>query len=205
RPLILVVSFRYTTPRFTADGKGMKALSWAARDWNFAGVLRYQSAELIRTPASNNSLMTQLARDRTNNPATWGGGATFWNRVPGVSPLLFDPNCKCFDPTTQLVLNPAAWTDAPAGQFGTSAAYYNNFRWQRQPAESLSFGRTFRLFREGTNLNIRAEFQNVFNRLYLANPALVNITGFNPTPSNPSTPTLCAGGCFDASGARNSN
>jgi hypothetical protein len=32
----------------------MKALSWAVRDWNIAGVLRYQSGELLRTPASNN-------------------------------------------------------------------------------------------------------------------------------------------------------
>src|SRR5262249_12723238 len=57
RPFILVTSFRYTTPGFNADGKGFKALSWAVRDWNFAGVLRYQSGEVIRVPASNNSLL----------------------------------------------------------------------------------------------------------------------------------------------------
>src|SRR5206468_11932310 len=58
--------------------------------------------------------------------------------------LFRSPNCHCFDPNTTLVLNPAAWTDAAPGQFGTAAAYYNDYRWQRQPAESLSFGRTFR-------------------------------------------------------------
>jgi hypothetical protein len=85
--------------------------------------------------------------------------------------MLFDPNCKCFDPTTQLVLNPAAWTDAPAGTFGTAAPYYNDYRWQRQPNESLSIGRNFRLAREGkVALSIRAEFQNMFNRVFLANP-----------------------------------
>src|SRR4029077_6040997 len=48
RPFILVTSFRYTTPRFAANGTGMKALSWAAREWNIAGVLRYQSGEVLR-------------------------------------------------------------------------------------------------------------------------------------------------------------
>src|SRR5262249_27591850 len=66
RPFVLVTSFRYTTPGFSASGLGMKALAWAARDWNIAGVLRYQSGEVLRTPASNNGLLTQLARDRTN-------------------------------------------------------------------------------------------------------------------------------------------
>lgn len=69
-----------------------------------------------------------------------------------------DPNSH-FDPTTQLVLNPNAWTDAPLGQFGTSAAYYNNFRWQRQPAESMSFGRLFPFGKEGRySIQVRAEF-----------------------------------------------
>jgi hypothetical protein len=47
RPFILVTSFRHTTPGFSADGNGtgMKALSWAIRDWNFAGVLRYLSCD----------------------------------------------------------------------------------------------------------------------------------------------------------------
>src|SRR5262249_2192072 len=155
RPFMLVVSFRYTTPGFAADGTGMKALSWIVRDWNFAGVLRYQSGQVIRVPASNNGFFRQLAR--TDNPATWGGANTFWNRVAGEPLLNFDPNCKCFDPTAQLVLNPKAWTDAPAGTFGTAAPYYNDYRWQRQPAESLSLGRTFGLAKENrVNLDIRA-------------------------------------------------
>jgi hypothetical protein len=205
RPFVLVTSFRYTTPRLRADGGGMKALSWAARDWNFAGVLRYQSGEVIRVPASNNNLLTQLARDRNNNPALWGGGTTYWNRVPGQSLLLVDPNCKCFDPTTQLVLNPAAWTDAPAGQFGTSAPYYNNFRWQRQPAESLSLGRTFGLDKESRfKFDVRVEFFNVFNRLFLANPAGVgNTTGScaNGTCSQPAGPNPAASTVRDRTGA----
>ena len=189
RPFVLVTSFRYSTPGFNADGKSTKALSWAVRDWNIAGVLRYQSGEVLRTPASNNGLLTQLARDRTNNPAVWGGGQTYWNRAPGVNPLLFDPNCHCFDPTTQLVLNPAAWTDAPAGTFGTSAPYYSNYRWQRQPAESLSLGRTFGLAKENrVKLDVRVEFFNVFNRLFLANPTPISSVTQSPGP-NAAAPT----------------
>ena len=33
----------------------------------------------------------------------------------------------------------------PPGTFGTAAPYYNDYRWQRQPAESLSLGRIFRM------------------------------------------------------------
>jgi Carboxypeptidase regulatory-like domain/TonB dependent receptor len=183
RPFMLVTSFRYTTPSIS----GMKALSYALRNWNIAGVLRYQSGEPIRTPASNNGLLGQLAR--TDNPGGFGGGRTTWNAVAGVNPLLVDPNCKCFDPTTQLVLNPAAWTDAPGGQWGTAAPYYNNYRWQRQPSESLSLGRTFGLAKDGKiKFDVRAELFNVFNRLYLSNPTIIN-TGANNGP-NAAAPTV---------------
>ncbi len=188
RPFVLVTSFRYTTPGFVRNGSGMKALSWAVRDWNIAGVLRYQSGEVLRTPSSNNGLLTQLARDRNNNPAVWGGGQTFFNRT-GQPVLLVDPNCKCFDPTTQLVLNKDAWVDAPPGQFGNSAPYYNDLRWQRQPQESLSLGRTFGLTKENrVKLDVRAEFFNVFNRLFLASPAGVG-TNTQPAGPNAAAPT----------------
>jgi hypothetical protein len=189
RPFILVVSFRYTTPGFAASSGGAKALSWFVRDWNFAGVLRYQSGEVLRVPASNNNWLNQLARGPSNNPAIWGGGTTFWNRT-GQPLLNFDPNCKCFDPTTQLVLNPAGWSDAAAGQFGTAAPYYNDYRWQRQPAESMSLGRTFGLGKENRfKLDIRAEFYNIFNRLFLASPA--GVSPFTqPAGPNPAAPTV---------------
>jgi hypothetical protein len=190
RPFMLVVSFNYTTPGINGSGAAFKALSWAARDWVVGGVLRYQSGELIRTPASNNALMTQLAR--TDNPAIWGGGRTLWNPVAGVNALSVDPNCHCFDPTRTLVLNPAAWTDAAPGAFWTAAPYYNNYRWQRKPAESLSIGRNFKLAKEGrVSLNVRAEFQNIFNRLFLASPIPImqagNPTNFGLNPVQPTT------------------
>ncbi len=101
---------------------------------------------------------------------------------------MVDPNCHCFDPTKQLVLNPAAWQDVGPGQFGTSAPFYNDFRWQRQPAESMSFGRQFAIAKEGKiNLYIRAEFQNIFNRTFYASPST---NGFGAAGLNPTAPVL---------------
>jgi hypothetical protein len=173
-PQTITISFSYTTPKLSgASSTATKALSWLVRDWTYSGVLRYQSGFLIRVPGSNNQLFNDLGRGffgpGLNNPAIWGGADTFYNRVPGKPLFLVDPNSH-FDPTNQLVLNPAAWSDAPLGQFGTSAGFYNDFRWQRQPGESMGFGRVFP-FKEGRyNIQVRAEFQNIFNRLFYSAP-----------------------------------
>jgi hypothetical protein len=84
--------------------------------------------------------------------------------------------------------------DAPAGQFGTSAPYYNNFRWQRQPAESLSLGRTFGMGNEGRfKLDVRAEFFNIFNRLFLSSPSGVGQTT-QPAGPNPAATVVPTNG-----------
>src|SRR5204862_2359634 len=142
------ISFNYTTPKLTGSSGGMKFASAVLHDWTFGGLLRYQSGDLIRVPGSTNALLTQLGRGAENNPATWGGGNTFFNRVAGQAFLKKDPNCHCIDPQHDLVLNPAAWSDPAGGTFGTSAPYYNDYRWQRQPSESLSLGRNFRIANE---------------------------------------------------------
>ena len=105
----------------------------------------------------------------------FGGTGTNFNFANGNQNLFaVDPNSH-FDPTKQLALNSAAWVDAPFGQFGTSAPYYNNYRWQRQPAESINFGRIFAMGREGKyQLQIRAEFQNMFNRHFFSAPSSTN-------------------------------
>jgi hypothetical protein len=195
RPFMLVISFNYTTPKFNADTKGLKAFSWAARDWTFGGVLRYQSGVVIQTPPSSNNLLTQLARGPANNPALFGGGNTYENRVPGVSLFNVDPNCHCFNPQTTLPLNPNAWTDAAPGTFGTSAPYYSDYRWQRQPQESLSLGRNFPLAKEGrVVLNIRAEFYNVFNRVFLSTPNIGGFFGVNSLTAPSYTNGVLTGG-----------
>jgi hypothetical protein len=167
QPLLLVLSGNYTTPRIN----GNKALSWIARDWTLGTVLRYGSGLPIRVPTANNSLSTALFR------------STFANRVPGQPLFLQDLNCHCFDPTKTLVLNPNAWTNPPAGQFGTSAAYYSDYRYQRRPAENLSFGRVFRV-KERMSLQVRAEFTNIFNRQIWGNPTATNAQATTTTLAN---------------------
>jgi hypothetical protein len=63
--------------------------------------------------------------------------------------------------------------DPPTGQFGTAAAFYNDYRYERRPAESLGLGRILRI-REGITLQLRAEFFNIFNRTEINNPTGTN-------------------------------
>ncbi len=182
RPNQLVFSGSYTVPKppFTSN----RIVTQVVKDWQLGAVLRYQSGALLEAPTSLNGLEAQL--DRTGVTGNYPSGLTPWNLTNGDAGLIsVNPNSH-FDPTKQLVLNPAAWTDAPGGQFGDSAFYYNNFRWQRQPAESMSFARNFRMGKEGKyNLNVRAEFTNVFNRHFFSAPNLnypntpqTNLNGF---------------------------
>jgi hypothetical protein len=60
-------------------------------------------------------------------------------------------------------LNPKAWVDPAEGQFGYSAAYYDDYRNKRRPAENMSLERTFRM-NENVRLSFRVDFSNVFNR-----------------------------------------
>jgi hypothetical protein len=187
QPQVLVISFTYTTPKnkFGGDSGGAKAMQWISRDWTFGGVLKYASGFMIATPPSNSPLLNELYGPG-NNPAIWGGEHILENAVPGQSCPAVNPNSH-FDPTTTLALNSNAFVDTPnqnPGTFGTSAPYYSNCRWQRQPAETLSIGRIFRI-KEKYQLQIRAEFQNVFNRVFYSAPLVQNnANGPAPTYTN---------------------
>jgi hypothetical protein len=137
-------------------------------DWTIGALARYQSGLPILAPYSNNNLNSILLRS-----ANSGSYATFDNRVPGQPLFLKNLNCRCFDPTKTLVLNPAAWTDPGPGNWGAGAPYYNDYRYERRPEENLNFGRVFRV-RENVRLTVRAEFYNAFNRTYLNNPIATN-------------------------------
>ena len=123
--------------------------------------MRYSSGLPIQAPGAQNNLSTYLFR------------STFSNRVPGQALFLKDLNCHCIDPNKELVLNPAAWSDPAIGQWGTAAAYYNDYRQQRRPAEQLGVGRLFRI-RESMSLEFRGEFFNLFNRTEMGNPSSGN-------------------------------
>jgi hypothetical protein len=158
RPFVWVTALNYTFPKWGSNS----VLSWIVRDWTFGAVLEYSSGQPIRVPTAQNRLSSVLFRD------------TFANRVPGEPLYTVDINCSdCFDAEQDFVLNPDAWVDPPAGQFGVSTAYYNDYRQRRQPSEAMNLGRIFRI-KEGINLSVRADFQNIFNRTFLSSPTSSN-------------------------------
>jgi hypothetical protein len=146
-PQVFVVSFNYVIPKFTPN----KAFRAVAGGWSLSGTMQYQNGGLIATPGSQNSLSTLLFR------------STLMNRVPGVPLYTQDPNSHV-DPNKVFLYNPAAWSDAPAGQWGFGAPYYSDFRGRRMPGENASLGRIFHIW-EKTNIEIRGEFFNIFNRI----------------------------------------
>ncbi len=114
-PQTLIIAFNYTTPRIHGDSTAMKALSWVARDWTLGGVLRYQSGQLLQTPPSANNLLSNLQRGPANNPAIWGGGYTFMNRVPGQPLFLVD---------SELEVRSHPATCAESGGLGRTAVWH---------------------------------------------------------------------------------
>jgi hypothetical protein len=159
QPYIFVTGFAYTTPRWGPN----RVVENILGNWTVGGLLRYASGALIPIPFSNNNL----------SPLIFQG--TRMDRVPGEPLFLKDPGCKCIDPRRDLALNPSAWQDAPPGQFSSTAPFQNDYRWQRQVTENVSLGRRFPI-KERMSFEIRAEFFNVFNRLFLPMPASGNPT-----------------------------
>jgi hypothetical protein len=163
QPFQFVFFGSYTLPKVLNGHRfaGEKAVSWLVRDWEIGTLLRYASGLPIPAPTSTNGLATYFFQ------------STFFNRVPGVPLFTHNLNCGCFDPTRTFVLNPAAWTNPAPGQWGTAAAYYSDFRYQRRPVENISFARNFPI-KERFNLQLRAEFTNMFNRTEVTNPTATN-------------------------------
>jgi hypothetical protein len=151
-----------------------KMVSYVVSDWQIGAFMNYASGLPILAPISTNNLSTTLFQ------------STYFSRVPGVPLFTHDINCHCFDPNSTFELNPAAWTNPSAGQFGTSAAYYNDYRQQRRPQESLGFGRQFRIT-EKVSFNIRAEFTNVFNRSEVNSPTSTNALATQTTKGTQAT------------------
>lgn len=179
RPLVSNINISYTmpAPRWT----GNKILKYALSGWQTGALLTYASGTPILVPASTNLLNTQTFLT-----------TSFLNRVPGVPLFLQDLDCHCFDPAKTLVLNPAAWVSPPPGTYGTSPAYYSDYRSQRHPTENFNVGRTFRI-RESISFSVRAEFVNIFNRIVL--PAPSSTTPLTPATCFVSSTTGATGAC----------
>jgi hypothetical protein len=174
RPFVSILALNYTLPKWGPN----KWVQYAVADWILAGSFQYASGQPIQVPT------TAVA---TSNLSTAFLRGTYAERIPGVPLFLQDLNCHCFDPAQTQVLNPAAWRDpgttydstgkaiAYNGSFSPSAAFYNDFRQQRRPKESLSFGRTFRMG-ERVSLSVRAEMINPFNRTQVPIPIAAGYT-----------------------------
>ncbi|HEY6346074.1 MAG TPA: TonB-dependent receptor [Bryobacteraceae bacterium] len=157
QPFKFNISLGYTTPKVS----GNKILSWIARDWTYGAFLQYASGFPIPVPTANNNMASTVFQ------------STLADRVPGQPLFTVNLNCHCYNPNTTFALNPAAWVNPPAGQFGTSAPYYSGYRYQRQPVENMNLGRSWRVH-ERYAFNLRMEFTDVFNRGHWANPTASN-------------------------------
>lgn len=156
RPIWMVLALNYTSPK----AKVHRYVNFLLSDWTVGTVLQYGSGQPIGVP--NTAVI--------NNAAALLRG-TRAERVPGELLFLADLNCHCFDPAKTQVLNPKAWRDPAPGTFSSSALYYDDYRFQRRPRETLSFGRMFTI-RERMKLQLRAEFTNAFNRTQIPNPVI---------------------------------
>lgn len=152
---ILNMAYTYETQKFGHN----RIVQSIYAGWLLGGLIEYASGAPIPVPGSTTNMSSLLFQN------------TLMNRVSGQSLFLKDLNCHCIDPNKDFVLNPAAWQNPSAGTWGSASPFYSDFRYERRPTEQMSIGRTFRM-RERISLQVRAEFFNIFNRTYLANPSL---------------------------------
>ncbi len=169
QPHRLVIGATYTIPSIGIN----RFLSEAVKDWQFGSMLTYASGLPIMAPRSLNNIGGQLSLcapqgvigNACNGGTFWNDFASYQNRNAGVPLFLADLNSH-YDPFRTFVLNPAAWSTPPDGQFGSGSAYYSDYRFGRRPVENMNLARLFRI-REGMTLSIRVELFNVFNRVVM--------------------------------------
>jgi hypothetical protein len=177
------LSAYYTTPTIRSGNKilGNKFTSFLLSGWGTGWFLQYQSAGAIGKPlgligtnpdaivnvVGRGGLVANNAVDANGNPISpWSVNWYDKNGVHHSDPI--DINCRCYNPQTTVVLNPAAWTLVPNGQWSDNYGIERFYRGFRSPQENVNFGRTFRV-KERVNILLRVEFQNAFNRMRLAN------------------------------------
>jgi hypothetical protein len=168
--LMSVIAFTYTVPKMN---RGNRILAYALYDWQVGAIMTYASGLPIAAPAAQNLLNNALGQN------------TNAIRVPGVPLFLQDLNSGDVDPRRGFYLNPAAWAQPAAGQFG-GPTYYGDYRSQRQPTEAMNFGRNFRIG-EKVTAQARVEFTNVFNRLRFNAPTSTNSLATQVQATNPAT------------------
>jgi hypothetical protein len=165
QPFFFNASLNYATPKLG----GNKIISTVLSNWTYGAFVQYASGFPLQVPQAQTSLNSLLFQ-----------GTSFANRVPGQNPFTVDLNCHCYDPNKTFVLNPNAWQDPAPGTFGSSAAYYSDYRSQRRPMENMNIGRTFKIGGGDSkrSLSVRMEFTNIFNRAYWGDPTGDALTNF---------------------------
>jgi hypothetical protein len=166
-------------------------VAYALSGWGTGWSLSYQSAPLVGLPTSAGTVPISNFLGYGPGPAQLIPGMSPWSvnwidlsGVHQTTPL--DINCHCFNPTTTQVLNPAAFTNVPNGQFAANESSIRSFRGIRIPQENANFSRDFRI-KERYSLNIRVEFTNIFNRVQLPTAAGaaggINLGNFAAAPT----------------------
>jgi hypothetical protein len=190
-PHQLRISAQYEVPRFHSGVFSGKVLGAIVSGWGTGWYLNYQSAPLVGLPTSNGTAPISNFLGYGPGPAQLIPGMSPWSvdwydksGTHHTDPL--DINCHCFDVTKTVVLNPAAFTNVPNGQFAANEASIRSFRGFRYPAENANFSRTFRI-KERYIFQIRAEFTNIFNRVQYAIPGgqttAINLGNFAVAPT----------------------
>ncbi|MEO8100559.1 MAG: TonB-dependent receptor [Acidobacteriota bacterium] len=192
-PHQLRLSGEYVTPGLTNSALKLlsnRVVSTVLGGWTLGWFLQYQSAAVLARPASQGAVPLSNFLGRGPGSAQLKIGAdgnsmnpfaVNWTDYDGkvhAEPL--DINCHCFDPTKTQLLNPAAWSDIPDGQWAAQTTDIRSYRGIRQPQESLNLGKNFHL-REKMTVHIRVEFQNVFNRTRLPQPVVTGSYKNAPT------------------------
>ena len=193
RPQALRFSVQYEVPQLSKTRMAFvsnKYISQVLSGWGLGVFMSYQSAPLLGRPTSNGTV--PISQFLGRGP----GGAQLKKTADGsyMNPFSvnwidnsgqqrtdpIDINCHCFDPTKNQVLNPAAWENIPNGQWGADQSALRFYRGMRLPDENANFARNFRI-KEGVTLNLRVEFNNIFNRMRLPNPSTAGNFAATPT------------------------
>ena len=193
QPTQIRLAGQYVIPQLRNSGLAMlsnRFVSYALSDWGLGVYLEYKSATVLNRPSSNGTTPlslflgrgpggAQLKKDASGNPMNpWSVNWVDYSGTLRTDPI--DVNCKCYDPTKTQVLNPNAWENIPNGQWGADQSSIRYYRGVRTPLENANFSRNFRI-KERVNLNVRVEFNNIFNRTQLPNPTVTGNFATAPT------------------------
>jgi len=194
------LSAEYTTPKLQKGIFQNKILSYVFSDWGMGWFLQYQSAVAVARPTTNTTTPISQFLGRGPGSAQLIAGQPLysvdWTDLSGVHHTdELDINCHCYDPTKTIVLNPKAWANIPDGVFGAQQSTIRGLRGVRQPLENVNFSRNFRI-KERMSFQIRAEFQNAFNRARWGTTGSgpVNVGNFQSAPTTNAQTGLYSGG-----------